>query len=210
MNHRTQKLFIAVTIVFLLLCLGASAQVGLSPFSGDMTMKPKQGEGMKGKIYFSGNKMRMDMNARGHQSIMINDIASKIVYMVMPEQKMYMEMRAGQGMTPHGPKMPDLKSYDPDHPCAGEPDMTCEKIGTETVNDRSTEKWVFKNAKSGSTTTAWIDRKLHFPVKSVTNDGTEMDLTNIQEGASAASMFEVPAGYRKFDVGAMMGGQAPH
>ena len=46
-------------------------------------------------------------------------------------------------------------------------------------------------------------------MKTVSSEGTEMDLTNIQERSPSASLFEIPAGYRKFDMGAMMGGQMP-
>jgi outer membrane lipoprotein-sorting protein len=199
------KLVLAITVIFLV-CGGAFAQVGITPFSGDLALKTKKAEDMNGKIYFSGTKMRMDMDSRGHSMIMINDMPGKVSYMLMPQQKMYMEMRLGQ-QTMHGPKMPDLKSYDPEHPCASQTDMTCEKVGTETVNGRSADKWLFKNTRSGETTTAWIDKKIHFPLKSVTSSGTEMNLTNIQESAPATSLFEIPSGYKKFDMGAMMGGQ---
>jgi hypothetical protein len=152
--------------------------------------------------------MRMDMNAEGHNMAMIHDMPGKVTYMLMPQQRMYMEMHAGQNTMQRGPKMPDLKSYDPEHPCANEPDMVCEKVGSETVNGRSTDKWIFRNKKSGDTTTAWVDKKLHFPVKTVNSGGSEMNLTNIQEGTPSASLFEIPAGYRKFDMGAMMGSHA--
>jgi len=174
-----------------------------------MTIKSHGGHDMNGKVYFNGSKMRMDMTGGGHNMAMIHDMPGKVSYMLMPEQKMYMEMRAGQNMMQRGPKMPDLKSYDPEHPCASEPDMICEKAGSETVNGRSTDKWIFKHKNNSEMTTAWVDKKLHFPVKTMGSDGSEMDLTNIQEGKPSASLFEIPAGYRKFDMGAMMGGAAP-
>ena len=164
---------------------------------------------MTGKYYVSNSKMRMDMNAHGHSVSMITDPSTKTTYSIMHEQKMYMEFHAGQNQMQRGPKMPDLHSYDPDHPCANEPDMSCEKAGSETVNGRSTDKWIFKNTKNGETTTAWVDKKLHFPIKSVTADGSEMDLTNIQEGAPPSSTFDIPSGYRKIDMSGMMGGHMP-
>ncbi|HWR17610.1 MAG TPA: DUF4412 domain-containing protein [Terriglobales bacterium] len=199
----------AVVILFAFVASLALAQVpGAVPFSGDLTMKAKGGETMNGKMYFSGTKMRWDMNAAGHQSIMINDIPGKVSYMVMPQQKMYMEMRAGQQSMHRGPKMPDLKSYDPTNPCSAATDMTCEKVGTETVNGRTTDKWLFKNKKDGSTMTVWLDKKIHFPIRTQTNDAT-IELNNIQEGMPAASLFEIPSGYQKFSMGGMMGGQMP-
>ena len=156
-NHRTRKIGLSVILVLLLGSIAAVAQMGLTPFSADMSVKSKQGHDMTGKVYFSGSKMRMDMNGEGHEMAMIHDMPNKVSYMLMPQQKMYMEMRAGQNMMRRGPKIPDLKSYDPDHPCANQPDTTCEKVGSETVNGRSTDKWIFKNTKNGETTTAWVD-----------------------------------------------------
>ena len=75
-----------------------------------------------------------------------------------------------------------------------------------TVNGRSTDKWLMKNKKDSSTSTLWIDKKLHFPVRTVTKDA-QMDLTNIQEGEPSASLFEIPTGFRKFDMGAFAGGR---
>jgi outer membrane lipoprotein-sorting protein len=203
-----RKLSLAALLLFVVSL--AFAQIpGATPFSGDLTVKSTGGETMNGKMYFSGSKIRWEMNAKGHDSVMIMDLPQKISYMVMPQQKMYMEMRLGQHMG-RGPKMPDFKTYDPNNPCAQNEDMTCEKVGTETVNGRSTDKWLFKSKKKADhTMNVWIDKKIHFPVRTVTSEGTQSDLTNVQEGPQTASLFEIPAGYRKFDMGAMMGGQMP-
>jgi outer membrane lipoprotein-sorting protein len=197
--------------VFLLvtLCAAVAQAPGFSPFSADMSMKLKDGKDMNGKVYFSGTKMRQEMNTSGHQMIQIMDMQKKVADTLMPEQKMYMEMDLSKMQQQHrGPKMPDLKAYDPTNPCAQLEDMTCEKAGSETVNGRSAEKWIFKSKKDGSTITSWIDRKIHYPIRTVSKD-MQMDLTNVQEGMPSASLFEIPPGYRKLDMGSMMRGQMP-
>lgn len=198
---------LAVAVLFAVLVSLAVAQIpGATPFTGELTMKGKGGHDMNGKVYFSGSKMRWDMNAAGHSSIMINDTNNKVSYMIMPEQKMYMEMRAGQhNPMQRGPKMDTLKSYDPNNPCAANPDMTCQKVGSESVNGRNTDHWIFTDKKNNSTMNVWIDKNIHFPIRTQSNE-MQMDLTNIKEGMPSASLFEVPAGYKKFDMGAMMGG----
>ena len=145
----------------------------------------------------------MDMNAAGHQTEMINDLAAKTSYMIMPQQKMYMEFHAG-AMGPMGrQRMPDLKpAYDPNNPCANEQGVTCKKVGTETLNGRVCDKWEFTSASGNHT--AWLDQKLHFPIKTLSSDGGGMEMSNIKEGTQDASLFEVPAGYQKFDP-SMMG-----
>ena len=101
------------------------------------------------------------------------------------------------------PKLQDLKS----DPCAGNQDVTCKKVGTETVNGRSCDKWE-ATKKDGQKDTFWIDQKLRFPIKTQTGNVTT-EFTNIKEGAPDPALFKVPAGYRKLDAGAF-GGQKPH
>src|SRR5512133_2993287 len=78
-----------------LLILGAAAVAfaqSVSEFSADLQMKSAETrETMKGKMFFAGKKTRMDMNAQGHQSSIITDMQAKKNYIVMPEQRMYME-----------------------------------------------------------------------------------------------------------------------
>ena len=109
------------------------------------------------------------MKSAQEKKMMITDAAKKTTYMVMPQQKMYMEMStAMQGMRGRGPRMPDVKALDPSNPCSASPEMTCQKVGTETVNGRSCDKWEFKSKTDPRTNhTAWIDQKLHFPIKNV-------------------------------------------
>ena len=179
------------------------------PFSADMTINtPKGGENMTGKVYFSLPKMRMDMNARGQNVSMITNSGTQTTYMVMHQQHMYMEMHANQ-MNPMARNMPKIDtSFDPQNPCGKSADTTCKKAGTETVNGRVCDKWITTD-KNGKVSTAWIDQKLFFPIKTLASDGTSMELTNVKEGAPPAATFELPAGYTKMDLGGMMGGRKP-
>jgi hypothetical protein len=86
--------------------------------------------------------------------------------------------------------------------------MTCKNLGTETVNGRSCDKWLL-TSKNGSSTTTWVDQKLHFPIKTQTSEGNSFQLINIKEGDQPASLFAPPSGYRKIDLGSMMGGRPP-
>ena len=210
MNYRTLRVTLSVVAILLSFCIGVIAQMSPTPFSADLAVNRKDGGNMNGKFYYSGQKLRMDMKMQGQDAIMIHAIPEQVTYMLMPQQQMYMEMHAGQNrMQQRGPDLRNLRSFDPDHPCASLTDTTCEKVGSETVNGRSTDKWIFTDKKNGEKTTAWIDKKLHFPIKTLDQDGSSMEFTNIQEGTPAASLFEIPSGYRKFDMGGMMGGRPP-
>src|SRR5581483_11059798 len=126
-----RKYAVVVALLFGVFVANAIAQAQFpQPFTADMTMKNKSGQDMTGKYYVGTNKMRFDMNAHGQNMSSIIDPATKTSYMLMHQQKMYMEIHAGQNaMMQRGPKMPDLKSYDPSNPCANDPDVTCKNEG---------------------------------------------------------------------------------
>jgi outer membrane lipoprotein-sorting protein len=192
---------LAAGLLVLLIASASLAAQTLPQFSADMTMTgPHLNEPMKGKMYFGGTKFRMDMSAQGRQSVMITDLPGKVTYMLMPQQRMYMEMRADAIRQQRGP---EFKVYDPANPCANQPDTTCQKVGTEMVNGRLCDKWQF-TSKSGrdENRTVYIDQKTKIPIKTVRGDSV-FELTNIKEGAQPADLFQVPAGYRKMDLGGM-------
>jgi hypothetical protein len=198
-THNSQEITLHRRTVAFLLSLSATlalAQVPNMPqFSADMKMG-REGDFATGKMYWGGNRMRMDMTANGHDVSMIHDPPKKISYMIMPEQKMYMELSANSPMLG---RTPDIKLYDPSNPCAAEEGYTCKKVGAETVNGRSCDKWEFTGSHGNRT--VWIDQKLHFPLRTVSADGHTFDLTNVKEGSQPASLFEIPSGFTKLDMG---------
>jgi len=200
------------------LLLGSSvfAQITqLTPFSADMQMSSMQANpmnrDMSGKLYVSQQAMRMDMQGEGpHQAIIITTFATKTVDILMPQQHMYMEHRASDNPMHRGPNTADVHPYDPKNPCASDPGTTCKNLGTETVNGRSCDHWQITH-KDGNISDVWIDNKLHFPIKTV-SQGSTWQLTNIKEGPQDPSLFQIPAGYQKMEMpnmGGMMGGRPP-
>ncbi len=194
-----------------LLSLPAAAQMNpqITPFSADLHVSSNHGESTNGKMYFTGGHMRMDLQGSSHGgAIMITNTATQTTDMLMPQQHMYMEFKADQAMTRRPGMAPSIKPYsDPSNPCAGDAGATCKKVGVEEVNGRSCDHWQITN-KNGSVSNVWVDQKLHFPIKSVSPDST-WELTNIKEGEPDASLFEIPSGYRKMDMGGMMQGMQP-
>jgi uncharacterized protein DUF4412 len=204
------KTSIRLTIALAILVACAVAQVPAMPqFSTDITVtSAAEGQQMKGKMFVDKGKMRMDFNAQGRDMSMITDSAKETTYVLMHEQKMYMERKAGADAgRRRGPRMPDVKQMG-ENPCATEKDVTCKKVGTETVNGRTCDKWEFTStANPKDNRTAWVDQKTHMPIKTVSAEST-MEMTNFKEGPQDAKTFEVPSDYQKFDP-AMMGGRGP-
>lgn len=191
--------------VLLLLQLASAEVPTFSPFSADMqitTTRTDRGpQDMAGKIFVGSGHLRMNLDTAGHQTAIITNFATRTTDILMMRQQMYMEHQAGD--TPRGgpgTSTEDMKPYDPEHPCASQPDVTCKKIGVEVVSGRTCEHWEMTD-KKGRVVNLWIDEKLHFAIKVVSDDST-MLLTNITEGQPDASLFQVPAGFRKMDIGA--------
>jgi hypothetical protein len=203
----------AIAIAALLLLPVAAAQMPphLTPFSADMEFSSARGAAashdMAGKIYVNPDHMRMDMNTgpRGG-AIVITNLATRTTDTIMPDQHMYMEFTADQAMAMRRGMGPNIKPFtDPGNPCANQEGWTCKNLGVEQVNGRSADHWQITD-KNGKVTNAWVDQKIHFPIKSVTQDGSTWQLSNIQEGEQPPSLFEIPAGYQKMDMGQMMQG----
>jgi hypothetical protein len=213
MKSRTRGAFV-IAFFLLLVWAWAAAQTTppMTPFSADMEFTTTRGQGaghdVSGKIYVSGDHMRMDITggARGG-AVIITNVVTKVSDTLLPEQHMYMEFNAEQMQRAAG-MGPDVRPLpDPNNPCANQPGTTCKNLGVEQVNGRSCDHWQITD-KSGKVGNVWIDQKIHFPIKTVAQDSTWV-LTNIKEGAPEASLFEIPAGYQKMDLGGMMQGMHP-
>jgi hypothetical protein len=191
-------------ISFLLVASFALAQ---SEFSAEMVDTQKAGTPTQAKIYLAKDKMRVEStagNAKGSGAVIMN-LATQTYIILMDKQHMYMEMSsqtAGQRTMYNFFHTGDMESA-----CADwlqqekNKGGSCHKVGGDTVNGRSTLKYEGTGA-NGDAVAFWIDPKLRFPVKWEGKNGGG-ELRNIQEGTQPASLFEIPAGYTKFDMGAM-------
>lgn len=210
--------FPAAAAMALLLAQLAVGQIPqIKPFSANLQVSTTgradgQARDMDGKMFVSQEAMRTEMQGgpRGSTVVLVN-FPTQTTDVLLPDQKMYMEHKAGEMAGRMGSRNPvaNLRPVNPDDPCAGREGMTCKKIGTETVNGRTCDHWEFTDSK-GTVSNAWVDQTLHFPIKTV-SQGSTVELTDIQEGPQEASLFQIPAGYTKMDMNNMrgMGGPLP-
>lgn len=168
-------------------------------FSADMKMTAPRGPSGSGKIYVSGNKLRMEMNSGGQQMVTIFDGQANAGWMLMPEQRMYMEMRQQSEMAQLAKQAPS------DNPCDSIPNATCRRVGEEVVNGRNTVKWEIAMDQGGrkSTITQWFDASLGFVIRQQTSEGMTLDITNVKPGAQPENLFILPSGYQKISVPGM-------
>lgn len=188
--------------------LTTAAALAQSEFSADIVDHTAKGNHTTTKVYFGKDKMRFDSMGEGNRGTgaVIMDMSTESYVVLMPQQHMYMEMPAS-AMENRG-MFSFFKSGDVDNACgdwlklATNKGGTCHKDRSETVNGRSTVKYEGTNAK-GESSTVWLDSKVRFPIKWESKNGGG-ELQNIQEGSQPASLFQVPAGYTKMDMGGMM------
>jgi hypothetical protein len=164
-------------------------------YSADSTMESEGGMTMKSRIYASPGKQRIEMGgAGGTVTIMRRD--KKVMWQLMGD--MYMEMPMNQSQDPH-----DM-------------DVQMTTVGEETVNGvKTTKSKVIATKKDGSkfggffwTTKDGITVKMDL----LSKEGDKkmrmsQELTNLKIGKQDPKLFEIPPGYTKNDMGAMMGGK---
>ena len=163
------------------------------------------------KIFVGKDKMRLESNEGGEVGMgaAIMDFVNQKTIILMPQQKMYMESMPQMKMQE---KNMWFRPDDPNNACPQyislvkkhnpNENVTCRKVGEETVNGRSTIKYAgTSNNGSGF---VWIDPKLRFVVKWLDDKGDGTELRNIQEGSQDARLFQIPPDFHKFDMQQMM------
>lgn len=193
----------------------ATVALAQTEFSAEIVDTTKTDTQVRAKIYMAKDKMRVEAMANGSgagraMGAVIVDMAAQTSTVLMDQQHMYMEMPS-QTMGQRN-MFNFFRTGDVENACsdwlqqAKNKGGTCQKVGSDTVNGRSTVKYEATNA-NGEAGYFWLDPKLRFPVKWQGKDSSG-ELRNIQEGAQPANLFEIPAGYTKMDMGNMM--QRPH
>lgn len=190
-------------IVALLLAGVATAQ---SDFSAEIVTQ--KSDTNPPKIYLSKDKMRIESTKKDprNSGIVIMNLRTETAIVLMDQQHAYMELPVQMASQRNAYNF--FRAGDIENACSSwlisgkNKGGSCHKVSNDTVNGRPAVKYEGTSA-SGEATTFWIDSKIAFPVK-WEDKKSSGELRNIQEGALPASLFEVPAGYTKFDMGSMM------
>lgn len=177
--------------------LGAGMTEPKVDFSADVTIE-SAGQKVAGKLYVGGGKQRMEMSRQGHTMAFVSSRADKRFFTLMVEQKMAMEYPAG---------MDDRAAGAPRSPLDEKVDLVAD--GTETVDGRACTRYrVVRKDKPKAETKAWVTTKENIPIKieGVDEAGRSLRwaLSNLAIGPQAASLFEIPADFRRMSMG---GGQ---
>lgn len=171
------------------------------PFSADLTQTDDKGKQSLGKVFVTQDKIRQELpDAKTNEvSTTILRMDKDVVWVLMPEQKMYMEMDFNKAK---------MMQYATDK--SADLIERTNNLGKETVSGYVCTKteYIYKDKSYGSSI-IWLSDRLQFAIKFESKNSkgkviSTTEYTNIKEGPQAASLFEIPAGYTKFSLGGMI------
>jgi hypothetical protein len=142
--------------------------------------------------------------------VFLIDGPNHAAYFARPAQRIFMDARQSSRLTRV------FVPVDPADPCgqwqtmaklagAAESDDTwrCEREGEEVIDGRRAAAYR-AILPSGKHFVGWIATDLKFPLRIEMEDGATVAVRNIHEGPQPAGLFEIPAGFRKFDPQALI------
>lgn len=185
----------------LILAVPAFAGPGITAeYSAEEIIETEDGV-TKSKVYSTPTMERREMSAGGQQMIAITRHDKKVMWNLMPEEKMFIAMPIGQSALKKEDKT-DLSAYKIDQT----------PMGQETLNGVVMNKAkMIMTGKDGSkmggfmwTTKEGILAKMDaISVEKDKKSRFKLEMANLKIGKQSADLFEVPKGYEKMDMGAM-------
>lgn len=185
-----------------LLCGRAPAQA--QQFSADLVTIGGDGAATPaGKLRVYGDKVRIETPEFADGFFLI-DAAKPVAFFVRPAAGIFMEARQSSRLTQV------FVPVDPRAPCRGwqamakvagaadQQDWRCERGGEETIDGHRTIAYR-SVAPSGRELFGWVDPVRKFPLRIKSEDGAVVTAQNVRDEPQPAQLFEIPAGFRKFD-----------
>ncbi len=193
---RSANLVLASSLLLPAMSLAAPPPDPKVEYSADSTMETEGGMTMKSRIYHAPGKQRMEMGgAGGSVSIIRRD--KKVMWQLMGNMYMELPMDRPDAHDPH-----DM-------------DVQQTAVGEETVNGVKTTKYkTIATMKDGKKFGGffWVTKdNITMKMDLLYKEGDKKmrmanELTNLKIGKQDPKLFEIPPGYTKNDMGAMMGG----
>ncbi len=182
----------AIFCVLLTGALEVVAQQQIPAFSADQ-VQVTRGKTKTAKVYSSEKGVRLESNDQGKPSITIMRMDEKSVWILDPAQKTYMDM-AGLGAM--GMEMATA---------AKDAKVEKQPMGSEQVGEYHCDKFHVQTTLEGHVYKGieWDAKELNgFPVKQAGEKGEwSKEYQNVKLGPQDPSLFEIPPGYKKIDIG---------
>jgi len=150
------------------------------------------GKEVPGKVYVKGQKARHELKIAGQANIQILRPDKNLIWVVMPQQKAYMEMPLTQ-------ESQEKMFFN----LTEKQKAKMKKVGTETVNNYACDKYETTMSHQGKSAKfyVWIATELNVPIKMAAQDGSfSTECKDIKPGDVSDSLFDPPQGYSKMKM----------
>ncbi len=176
--------------MFLVNLSAAQAQLAspwLQQMSAEQVIKMPSGKSITSKIYVDNGKVRIDVNANGMAMSTIMRPDKKIMYTLMPAQKMVMEI-------PMTPKDEDsMRAFNTQN-------LHFEPVGQGIQDGVECDKYKLAFS-TGRAQIFWINKQTKTPVLMEAEDGSmRIEWHNVVPGPQPAALFEPPTDYKKMSM----------
>jgi len=171
-----------------LLILGVSGAAWGAEFSAQMLVKDGV-KTMPGKIYVRDGKMRQEFVDEAGQTITVVRPDRKVVWVILPRQRTYMEM-------PLKIKLPGQFIQIPPQAVGKR------RVGQEWMNGYDTEKYEVRLpvGRGLEKQTYWVATKLALPIKMECRERQfSLEYKSIREEKVPERLFNLPPGLKKLD-----------
>jgi hypothetical protein len=155
-------------------------------FSAQMIVKDGD-KIIPGRIFVQDGKMRQEFNDESGQTITIVRPDQKLVWVIIPRERAYIEL-------PLRPRLPGQFIQMPPNAVQKRP------LGKETVNGYVADKYQIAVQSGGELEfqTFWVAPQLGMPLKVVCNQRKfSIEYRSIREGKQPDRLFALPPGYQK-------------
>ena len=160
---------ILAVIMSLALVPGAAVAGGKKPFTATAVQSDKGQPAQSGTIFVSDNGTRFEYVERGRQMVKIILPKQKIMRILFPQEKLYMEIQA--------PADTPVAGGDNVKPCPEIDGLTCKKIGDAKFGTFDVQQWQQHYAPTNSTSMLWWEPVRNMIVRQEFPDGRILQLT---------------------------------
>lgn len=171
---------ISVSVIFAFFLTLGLAQA--AEFSADV-FNTQQGQATQAKIYVQTNKIRLETLGAEEYTILRPD--QSVIWIVVPEEKSYLEIWSSQPREGDGKMKGEVKRH---------------YLSSESINGHETKKFEvhYLDKKTLRKAHQWIATDLNYPIKISALDGSwSTEYRNIRIGSQPDNLFEIPPGFDK-------------
>src|SRR6185369_15331032 len=179
-NGEVVKVVTTMDVAFLLTTSGAQNSAA-NPFTADISISSTVMPGMSGRLYVSGNRIRLDWGEMAD----VFDLKTRQGWRIFGGNKVYIVL-GGRELSTYAPEMVDGSmcghaAYPP----------FCKLVTSEVVEGRAARKWDLYDPVKVLHVYYWIDEVHAVTLRIAIGDTATYKVSNVQVGAVPDSMFEL-------------------